>query len=248
MEVPANLIKLIEEGIATYHVAPLGVGGAYSLPCPENKYIVIFGFTYNHFLDGFEDDSPTLFQEVRKFEKVITHVQFQSRQQRFIYNFRTQPVFIELPPPSVIAFKKLFPSNPAENIPCYQIHKSDVNITLWHPPPTGGWAFTYAPVPDQQGTLENKPLGIGWGAVGLSAINELRVLPAAFPTWKTNPVDKNNTKDGNRFAFVTPVTSAAVIKAPIQSGYPEVDGLQSFPLLNVYYCIINQPAKSTNRN
>ena len=238
MTIPQSIIEKIDKGDATYNCCALGGSGAYSIPVPENKYIIIFGFTFNHFIqkrNGLLEDSDKLLH-------VIHHVQFQSKTQRFLYNFRTllQQIVVLV---GDTKQSNLLPSNGAETIECYQKHQSDVNISVWNMTPAYRWSREYRQPPvDVMSTLEHAPLGYR----GVEMVYKIHPDPLVDPLWQTNPLNnKNNPEDGARFSFVSPINENNILpNVDIDS----VDALYQIPLINVYYAIVNKPTKSTHRN
>lgn len=238
MQIPENLIRLIETGKAQYRTAALGAAGAYSIPVPENKYIIIFGYTFNHFFD-----SNVLDTDLLKLTRALHHLQFQSKSDRWLYNHRSLPSIINVGTALGPIFQ-IYATNPAETISVYQIHKSDVNITIWNARPTNQWSFTYAAIPKHTGTIENPVLGVGMAPTGLLTTQRISNEPTMF-RWIINPISQRNKPvDGARFEFSSPIIAQTVLKQPRNS---TTDGLYSFPLLNVYYVVVDKGIKSENR-
>ena len=235
MNIPQSIIDKIDKGIATYNTVALGGSGAYSIPVPENKYIIIFGFTFNHFTQKSEPHA----EEVTKFESIIHHLQFQSKTQRFLYNFRT---LLHTDTITEVGTTYL-PLNGAETLSCYQIHQSDVNISIWNMLPPSYWAFIYNFPPTTAQTMEANNIGYFKSKM----LQTLKPDNVGAPNWIINPLNvKNDPLSGSRVNFVAPIIDNLTNLPTPAVGNP--DDLYQFPLLNVYYSIVNIPTETTHRN
>lgn len=237
MQVPEYIINKINEGEATYHTNVLGGGSAYEIPVPENKYIVIFGYTYHHFLDL---GSFINFNEA--FKNCVHLLQFQSKARRYLYCHRSN--FI--PVVSAIETQVNFmPLTPDTQVSVYQKHEANVNVTIWRMPHPLFWAVNSGPVPRGDTDIEAQPLNIGVSPTGETVILDIAPNVAIQPGWLINEFPDYNPGGGGNLDFKSPIQLANMLNPVIPD--PSNKMVFQYPIVTVHYALFNKNSKKTDR-
>lgn len=151
---PANLIKLIEEGQAQLKTWTTGATGSQRIPVPRDSYVVIVGWTYHHFVD---QSTGVPFDMLEVLKNVVHNVKFASdANHTFMYCVRSA-----FTPQLWNGNEFIVPVIPDTHYETYQIHKTDVHIDIWRLPDYSKWATTY----NKLAATTSEPAGpIGYGS------------------------------------------------------------------------------------
>jgi len=229
--IPANLIALIEAGQAEFKTHTTGGGGLSFIKVPENKHVVITGFSYSHFAD--DTQKSAVFIDL--VNRCIHNVQFFSGRTRFLYTFRTNfSIQTTLPGTTGARDNYGVPLNGAEYVECYQVHAKDIAISVFGFEDLINWSIA-GNLPGVLSNNESLPASYGNTVSGGEPVtNTIQFSPhAVFQPQSTN--SPTPPPAGYRDQFRDDVN--ATTKLNTLNGYNPY----SFPILNISYVLINSP-------
>lgn len=240
-QVPDYLIKCINEGKATLATSALGGGAGYSIPVPENKYIIIYGFRFIHFFVLGFAPKPSINDYSGQVNKAV---QFKSKQKQFRYNFRTN--FISQVADATLEVSPTINSQP-EQIQTYQIHEDDVYITILAHPPVQTWSRTIGVFPNVQTNFPPPPFGFGQQPGGIPVVLRIAESFGTDPEWRTNPMGSKYDQNFGNTNDLFPPVRLGVSTFPTWPPKNNIMNQYSFPMLDVYYCIFDKNPTSKQR-
>jgi len=127
--IPANLIKLIHEGYAQYKTYAWGYSNSGFLPVRNDKYIVIIGFKFWHFIDlltsQMDDINAVWLRSVKQ-------IRFRSRKSNNHFIIRQPIRDIANPPPALEFFYDTWGHTEYKDL--YLVHEQDVAIDVVNSP------------------------------------------------------------------------------------------------------------------
>lgn len=236
MNIPEYLIRKIESGEATYHTKVTGPGPAFNLSVPDNKFIVIFGYTYHHFID-----MPEVVNNNGAFDNCVHLVQFQSKNRRWVYFHRTTFGMLGGEPTGFV----YMPFIPDTQVSVYQKHEENVNITIWRMPHPRFWRLNVAKVPRDGADIEQQPLGVGVDPTGEDVILSVAPNVAVDPGFLVNDFVEYNPSDGGIDDFKSLI--GLVNNLNLVESTAANKNVFRYPVITVHYCLFNKNSVKTDR-
>lgn len=237
--IPQNLIEKIHNGKAKFQTWATGGTGSTRIPVPKNNYIVIVGFHWSHF-SQYDPLNVTDTRVTQMFDNCLHNLIFRSYGNEFLYAIRS--TFLSQGKTGAETFHPVVPS---ETFETYQVHKTDCHIDIWRINKVSQWALSMSKLSDKTTELAGP---IGYGTLN-NTPNQNCVREILFDGINAQyvPYGENQglpLQSDWREQFRSNISNQTAL---FNIDSANQDAVNTFPLLNISYVLVNEPFEAKNR-